>query len=298
MQISIWSLELVLFVFPTLLSVLLFRWFAIASYRRTRANALQPSHSWLSSMGQKLADSRNFKFTIIHSALLTAVTIITLAYSASIWYHILYQGVDSITPIGVLPGFPIVAVFVCSGLLYVTMTSRGLSWWDASIVFFRFYAFHYRRSYMKDQIVSLIEEIDVGIDDPYRAFLTLQRLFRHEFKAGEVAREIVEQEDPKLYQEMESAILEGGKPRRTSDLLLASSFIFLLSSILFPVIGISIYSLITLKEILADTFFTLFFALFLIWMIWYSLELPELTSASYKVVRVDVISANNTSSMN
>jgi len=298
MQISIWSLELVVFVFPTIFALILFRWFAIDSYRRKCANAIPTDDSWLSSMGQKIADSRSFRFTIIHTALLIAVTIITLVYSASIWIHTLYFGIDSITPIGVLPAFPIITIFVCSGLLYVTMTSQGLSWWDARIILFRFYAFHFRRSYMKDQICSLIEEIDVGIDDSYRAFLTLQRLFRHEFKAGEVARKIVKQEDPMLYQELESAIVERGVPRRASNLILASSFIFLLLSIIFPPLGISVYSIITLKEILADTFFTVFFAFILIWMIRVSLELPELTPDSYKRLKLDVISPDDSLSMN
>lgn len=298
MQISIWSLELVLFIFPTLFALLLFRWFAINSYKRKRADTLPRGDSWLSSMGQKIADSRSFKFTIIHTALLIAVTIITLGYSASIWNHTLYFGIDSITPIGVLPAFPIIAIFLCSGLLYVTMTSQGLSWWDARVILFRFYAFHYRRSYMKDQICSLIEEIDAGIDDPYRAFLTLQRLFGHEFKAGEVAREIVEKQDSTMYQELESAIVEGGKPRRASNLILASSIIFLLLSIIFPTLGIFVYSAVTHTDILSDTLFTLFFVFFLIWMIRFSLELPELTQDSYKMLKLAAIATNDGPSRN
>lgn len=298
MQISIWSLDMVIFVYPFLLALILFRWFALDSYRRKRDDTLQKGDSWLSSMGQKLANSRSFKFIIMYNSLLIFITIATLGYSVSIWMYTLEFGIVPITPIGVLPAFPIIAIFLCSGLLYVTMTSRGLSWWDASIILFRFYAFHLRFSYMKDQICSLIDEIDVGIDNPYRDFLTLQRLFRHEFKAGEVARKIVEQEDPKLFQELESAILEGGSPRRASNLILASCIIFLLLSILLPPIGISIYSIITHKEILADTLFTMFFAFFVIWMIRYSLEIPEITPNSHMKIKMVALSPNDNQSMN
>ncbi|MDF1541097.1 MAG: hypothetical protein P1Q69_19525 [Candidatus Thorarchaeota archaeon] len=165
------------------------------------------------------------------------------------------------------------------------MTSRGLSWWDAQIIIFRFYGFHERRSYMKDEIQSLIDEIDVGIDDSYRAFLTVERLFRHDFNAGQVAREIIEHEDPKLFEELESALIEGGSPRRASNLLIISALIFLLFSILSMFLESYMNVSLFRYYLVADTLFTMLTSFSLIGTIRFSLEIPELTPAFYNALK-------------
>ena len=230
-------------------------------------------------MGRKLADSGSLKFSIIYAIVLTVVTLLTLGYSIVAWntYYLPYND-PSRTPVSILPAFPILAAFLCSGLIYVTLTSRGLSWWDARVIIFRFYGFHGRRSYMKSEINSLFEEIDVGTDT-YRAFLTLERLFKHEFEAGQITREIIEQADPEMYQELESSLMEKGTPHRASRLMLVSSIILLVISILLLILGVFINSPLTVTGILADTLFTMCLVFSLMWMIRSSLELPELAPA-------------------
>ena len=281
LQITNWSLALAVYVYSIMIALIVFRWLAIDSYRR-KYGAMSPSDdSWLSSMGKKLADSGSLKFSITYAVVLIAVTLLTLGSSIVAWnsYFLSYNG-PSRMPVSTLPSFPIIAVFLCSGLLYVTFTSRGLSWWDARVIIFRFYGFHRRRSYMKSEISSLFEELDVGIET-YRAFLTIERLFKHEFKAGQVAREIIEQANPEMYLELESSLMEAGKPHRASRLMLASSIILLVLSILFLILGVFINSPLTRNDILADMLFTLCLVFSLMWMIRRSLELPELTPAQY-----------------
>jgi hypothetical protein len=133
---------------------------------------------------------------------------------------------------------------------------------------------------MKSEIHSLIEENNTGIET-YRAFLTIERLFRHEFLAGRVAREMIENSDPELYQELESSLIDAGTPQPVSRLILAGSIILLMLSIFFLILEVFIDTPLARSGTLADSFFTLFFVFLLVWMVGLSLELPTLTPAQF-----------------
>ena len=133
---------------------------------------------------------------------------------------------------------------------------------------------------MKDEIHSLLEENSAGMET-YRAYLTIERLFKHEFLAGEVARKIIKNADPELYQELESSLMEQGAPQQVSRLVLTGSIILLVLSILFLILESFISTQLVRSGILADAFFTLFLVFFLMWMVVLSLELPKLTPTQY-----------------
>jgi hypothetical protein len=268
-----------------MITLIIFRWLAINSYRRRYSGTSPLDDSWLSSMGDKLANSGSLKFSVIYTTVLIVVTLITLRYSIAEW--ILYN-LSWIEParkhVSVLLALPILIMFLCSGLIYITSTSRGLSWWDAQVISFRFYSFHGRPSYIKSEINSLSEEIDEGVET-YRDILTLERLFKHEFKAGQVARECIEQADPKMYHELETSFMEDWTPYRASSLMFVISIILFALSILFLNFRVFISSQLVRYDIWTDMLFTIGLMFFLIWMIVISLELPELTPARYMTLK-------------
>jgi hypothetical protein len=257
------------------------RWLAVRSYRRNRGVTSPSDYSWLTRLGKKIADSESLKFSIIYIVVLCVVCLDTLGYSFAAWNNYNLPRNDpywmSVSTLYALPAF---LLFVVAGVLFVTMTSRGLSWWDARVISFRFYGSRRRVPYMKDEIHSLIEENSAGMET-YRAYLTIERLFKHEFLAGEVARKIIKNADPELYQELESSLMEQGAPQQVSRLVLTASIILLVLSILLLILKSFISTQLVRSGILADTFFTLFLVFFLMWMVVLSLELPKLTPTQY-----------------
>jgi len=226
--------------------------------------------------------------------MLCVVVLLTLETSFVAWnnYFLPWVGPRR-TPVATLLTLPALFLFLCTGILFVTMTSRGLSWWDARVISFRFYGSRSPTSYMKREIHSLIEENNTGFET-YRAFLTIERLFRHEFLAGRVARDMIEKADTELYQELESSLMDTGTPQPVSRLILAGSIILLMLSIFFLILEPFIDTPLARSGTLADSFFTLFFVFLLIWIVRLSLELPTLTPAQYLKLKESAASQGDT----
>ncbi|MFW9813416.1 MAG: hypothetical protein ACFFF9_13220, partial [Candidatus Thorarchaeota archaeon] len=262
--------------------LIVFRWFAVRSYQRNRGVTTPSDYSWLTRMGKKIADSESLKFSIIYVVVLCLVFLITLSYSYDMWklYSLPSFGWLPRPFVSTLLALPVLLLILCAGVLFVTMTSRGLSWWDTRVISFRFYGSRRRVPYMKDEIQSLIEENSAGMET-YRAYLTIERLFKHEFLAGEVARGIIKNADPELHQELESSLMERGAPQKVSRLVLTGSIILLVLSIWFLFLESFIDTPLARSSVLADAFFTLFIVFFLMWMVVLSLELPKLTPTEY-----------------
>jgi len=262
--------------------LIVFRWLAIGSYRRNRGVTSPSDYSWLTRLGKRIADSESLKFSVIYVVALSLVFLLTLHYSYDVWYNYYAPWIEPLSKplVSTLLAFPVFILFLCAGVLFVTMTSRGLSWWDARVISFRFYGSRRRVPYMKGEIHSLIEENSAGMET-YRAYITIERLFKHEFQAGEVAREIIKHTDTELYKELESSFMEQKHPQSVSRMILASSIILLALSIWFLILESFISTQLARSGILADSFFTLFFVFFLMWMVVLSLELPKLTPTQY-----------------
>jgi hypothetical protein len=171
---------------------------------------------------------------------------------------------------------PVLIVYLVLGLLYVTSTTRGLSWWDATVILFRFHGFHQRRSYLENEIIQLIDENEDGYNYPFRAFLTLERLFMHEFNAGQVTRKILEEINPGLFNEFQERFDETKSIRRISHLPLLVAAVIGFLSILLLMYGISFQIPFIQYISIVDIDSTISFTFFLIWMIHATLEIPLL----------------------
>jgi len=166
-------------------------------------------------------------------------------------------------------------------MLYVTMTHRGLAWWDASVIIFRYSGFHGRRSYLREEIKTLIDENQDGVDDPYRAYLTLERLFNHEFGIGEAARDIIKQSAPEYHKEFESRLLESTNTFRFSYAFLILALVLGFISVFFLAFGSLIYLPIHNVPFMVDSLLGFTLSFFLMWMIFSTLEIPIMRPTNY-----------------
>ena len=279
MQLIMGSLLLAIWVFPLVTILIVVRKLAVNSYRDNNYTA----PTWFSSLGKKIANSKSMKFTIIFATALVATTLILLTYSLYEWFRPSYSS-SNLLQSSLIPAPPVL-LFLLIGLFYVTMTHHGLAWWDANVIIFRYTGFHGRRSYLKDEIKSLIEENQDGVDDPYRAYLTLERLYNHEFDVGEVTREIIEQIAPEYHKELENKLLQSAKTIRFSYLLLLIAVTVGFLSVFLFVFGSLVHLPLYNNLLVVDTLLSIALSFHLMWMIYSTLELPIMRAERYLTKR-------------
>lgn len=221
--LSSFTLALVVFFYPILLALFLFRLIAI------HAHVLSGNESgfWISTMGWKIANGRSIPFAILF------LLSILFAVSATLFPSLLAFGVlgsnssttGYVTPSMLLPSLVIVPMLL-AGVVYVTMTDGGLSWWDASVIIFRFNSFQGRRDIMEEAVNKLLERDKESRDNPHRAYLTLIHLFRHKYDAGAVAREVIHEANPETFNETDAELLGSKSHRTMRQVLLLTSIVF------------------------------------------------------------------------
>ena len=275
MSMALGGLLGISFVAPILVILALIKFSAIESFRRRNYTA----SSKLSSLGEKLANSKIMKFDIVFAFALIGSLTIALAYTlyswwyyTSRWYSSRFFFYSSLIPALILIPYLIL------GLIYATSTTRGLSWWNASVIIFRYHGFHERRSYLKNEIELLIEENEDGFDHPYCAYLTLERLFMQEFNAGQATREILGELKPELHEEFSTKLTNGFKNRRFSHFLLFIGVVFALLSIFFLFFGIYSQVLVSYYFPAIDFASTISLSFLLMWIVHSTFEIPGLDS--------------------
>ncbi len=223
MLLSSFTLALVVLFYPILIALFLFRFITIHSY----VSSGNESGSWLSTMGWKIANGRSIPFTILF--LLSILFAVSATLFPSLFAIVAlmsnYSAAGYVTPSLLLPSFVIVPM-ILAGIVYVTMTDGGLSWWDASVIIFRFNSFQGRRDKMEEAVSKLLDRDEENRDNPHRAYLTLVRLFRHKYDAGPVAREIIREASPEMFNETDAEILGSKSHRTTQQVLLFTAVVF------------------------------------------------------------------------
>ncbi|MFW9848814.1 MAG: hypothetical protein ACFFF4_06720 [Candidatus Thorarchaeota archaeon] len=272
MQSIMGNLLLAIYVLPLLTLMILIRKLAISSYRGNNYT----TQSWSSNVGEKLANSKSLKFSIVFTTVLIATTVIVLNSSLSKWFSSYSELLQS----SLIPA-PLLLSFFFIGMLYVTMTHRGLAWWDANVIIFRYAGFHGRRSYLREEIKALIDENQDGVDDPYRAYLTLERLFNHEFDIGEAARDIIKQSAPEYYEEYESELLEPTNSFRFSYVFLILALVLGFTSVFLLAFGSSIYLPVYNIPLMIDSIVGFALSFLLMWIIFSTLEIPVMRPTNY-----------------
>ncbi len=265
-----------------LVALMLFKYLAIDAYKSQE----ESPKSWMAVIGKKLAMGGNIKFTIILTATILIYSISILLFATFFYYLVLSNSLDMI---GHLPAIvPVSGVIfvplILIGFVYISATDRGLSWWDAFRISFRFDSFHGRKSYLKPILEDIIEEAQEGLDNPHRAFLTLQRFFIHRFKIGSTAREMILDIEPELFHDLDQFLQEEQLPPRKSTLLLYGSVVFLMLSFALFVILLSgvPYMLLESTVYLFDTLSSITVVLLLSGFITLNLELPQFNPSEYQ----------------
>lgn len=209
MQQTLATVSLLVFFIP-MIALCTFRYLTIGAYKKEE----QSPTTWIARLGKKLAHGESYPFTFIYSAFIIFYSFVLFYCGLSFYGLLLNVGPDIFEHIIVI--IPLSGIIflplLLMGLLYVTMTERGLSWWYAFNICFRFDSFHGRLSYLQPVLEELVEEAQEGLDAPHRAFLTLQRLFIHRFEVGRMTRKLLREMDSQLYHDFEAMLLE--EPRR------------------------------------------------------------------------------------
>ncbi len=236
MLLSSFTLALVVFVYPILIAVFLFRFIAIHFY----VSSDNGSGSWISTMGWRIANGRSIPFTVLFLLSILFAVFATLFPSLfAIGVLVSNPGTAAyVTPSTLLPSFVIVPVLL-AGVVYVTMTDGGLSWWDASVIIFRFNSFQGREDRMEEAVNKLLERDEESRENPHRAYLTLVRFFRHKYDAGAVAREMIHASNPEMFNETDAELL-GSKSQRTTQQVLFFTAIVFFAAFLYLAVTLSL----------------------------------------------------------
>ncbi|MHA1909860.1 MAG: hypothetical protein ACW98Y_21385 [Candidatus Thorarchaeota archaeon] len=281
-------IALALYVFSIVALLIFIQKLAIGSYRDNNYSAT----SWFSTLGKKLANSKSLKFSITWTTVLIGTTLITLTYSLNSWILLLTRPRFPVLLASLWPAF-FLLIYLLLGLLYVTLTPRGLAWWDANVVIFRYTGLHARRSYLKGEITDLIDENQEGFEDPYRAYLTLERLFNHEFGVGSAARDIMEKTAPEYHKEFESKLFDSSDYQRHSYFLLLIGIVVGFLSGFFFVFGFYIHLPLYDNTLIVDGLVAIFLSFLLMWMIHSTLELPIMRPSRYISMRSDSVASDD-----
>lgn len=223
MLLSSFTLALVVLFYPVMIALFLFRFVAIHSY----VSSGNESGSWFSTMGWRIANGRSIPFTILF--LLSILFAVSATLFPSLFAIVALMPNSSaagyVTPSLLLPSFVIVPMLL-AGVVYVTMTDGGLSWWDASVIIFRFNSFQGRRDKMEEAVNKLLERDEESRDNPHRAYLTLIRLFRHKYDAGAVAREVIHEASPEMFNETDAELLSSKRHMAIQQVLFFTAIVF------------------------------------------------------------------------
>jgi hypothetical protein len=191
------------------------------------------------------------------------------------------------SPSAFLPSFLILPVLL-AGIICITMTDGGLSWWDASVIIFRFNSYRRRRAIMEIAADNLLQRDEKNKENPHRAYLTLVHLFRQKYDAGAVAREIIRETSPEMFNEADAEIVRTKIHMTTRRALFSIAIVFFaaflylaatLSLAFFNALVVSalpIYS--TAVATLSDFFLIVPLVLVLLGILTAALEIPSFQS--------------------
>ncbi len=282
------SMVQVFYVFLPIAAIALFKYLAIQAYKNEESSP----KSWMARTGSKLANGRSVIFSLLLNGIILVYSFFLFILGLYFYVLILFAGpewlshVPAIVPVSGIVFIPL----IIAGILYITMTTRGLSWWDAFRASYRFDSFYGKAERLTPFIEKYVDEAQEGMDDPHRAFLTLQRLFNHRFQLGEVARELILDMDPSLYHDLETSLLEEPSTHRKSTLLFFVGAISLLITFAAEILYLAgfTYSIASLLYFLFDFSLMLTTGLSLLGIIVINLELPEYKPDEYQDAKSEV----------